>query len=97
MAAPAVTGLVALVFGEARARGLSLTSSQLRNAIIGSVRPVPGPGGVWHARYGAGRISGNAAINSIIAGAGTHTAGASKPTTSLKTSLSPKFQPGKKK
>ncbi|MBK8037378.1 MAG: S8 family serine peptidase [Verrucomicrobiaceae bacterium] len=41
MAAPAVTGLVALLLAEARRRGLQLTSNQLRSALIKSARLNP--------------------------------------------------------
>ncbi|MBK8037643.1 MAG: S8 family serine peptidase [Verrucomicrobiaceae bacterium] len=57
MAAPAVTGLVALLLAEARRRGLQLTSNQLRSALIKSARlnPPKHAAGEWDARYGFGR------------------------------------------
>lgn len=57
MAAPAVTGLVALLLAEAQRRNLQLTSVQLRAALIQSARlnPPAQAGGAWHPRYGHGR------------------------------------------
>ena len=58
MAAPAVTGLVALLLAEARRRNLNLSSAQIREALIQSARlnpPAHAPG-AWDPRYGHGRV-----------------------------------------
>jgi hypothetical protein len=60
MAAPAVTGLVALIFAEAKRKGQTLTIAQLRQRLIDHVAKTPpatGPG-AWDPRYGFGRASG---------------------------------------
>lgn len=59
MAAPAVTGLLALLLAEARRRHVDLDSANLRDLLIRSARQNP-PGigaGQWHERYGHGRVS----------------------------------------
>ena len=57
MAAPAVTGLVALLLAEARRRGLGLSSAQIRDALIQSARlnPPAHAAGQWDPQYGLGR------------------------------------------
>jgi subtilisin family serine protease len=55
MAAPAVTGSVALVFAAAAANNKSLTIDQLRNIITKKGRTAP-PAAVWDPRFGYGRI-----------------------------------------
>lgn len=67
MAAPAVTGVIALMFAEARARGISLTATQIRDILINSARRNPPPGGNWDARYGQGRVSAAAAVERVMA------------------------------
>lgn len=57
MAAPAVTGLIAIVLAEAAARGESLDAGRIRDIVIGSVRSTPPAAGAWDPRYGAGRVS----------------------------------------
>jgi subtilisin family serine protease len=66
MAAPAVTGIVALVLAEAKARGISLSIDQIRAAITGSGRHDPPPGTGWEAQYGRGRIDARAAIVGVV-------------------------------
>jgi len=68
MAAPAVAGLVALVFSEARARGRDLTADQLRAVVIDAARRNPPAGTTWDDRFGHGRVSATAAIQTIIDG-----------------------------
>lgn len=63
MAAPAVAGMVALLLSEAKRRKLSLTSAQIRSAIVGTARPAPA--GAWDARYGQGRVCGRDALASL--------------------------------
>lgn len=57
MAAPAVTGLVALLLAEAHRLNLKLTSAQIRDALIKSARlnPPNHAAGAWDPRYGHGR------------------------------------------
>lgn len=77
MAAPAVTGLVALLLAEARRRNLQLTSAQLRAALINSAQknpPAPAAGG-WDARHGFGR----AHISALAALGGTPPAPTAQP------------------
>jgi subtilisin family serine protease len=62
MAAPAVTGIVALVLSEARARGLALPVDRIRAIVEASARADPPPAGAWDSRYGRGRIDAAAAI-----------------------------------
>jgi subtilisin family serine protease len=67
MASPAVAGLIALVFAEARARNLDLSIDQTRAIVIGCARRTPPPGAAWHDRYGHGRVSAAAALQAVIA------------------------------
>ncbi|MVT08570.1 S8 family serine peptidase [Chitinophaga sp. ysch24] len=55
MAAPAVTGAIALIFSVASSTGKLLSIDQLRDIIIQKGRLHP-PVGVWDARFGYGRI-----------------------------------------
>lgn len=60
MAAPAVTGLVALMLAEARRNGVDLKIAELRDKLIAGVDTAPPAGAEWDSRYGAGRASSNA-------------------------------------
>lgn len=60
MAAPAVTGLVALLLAEANRKGVKMTSAEIRHAIISTARRNPPPGTAWDGRYGMGRAHINA-------------------------------------
>jgi subtilisin family serine protease len=53
MAAPHVTGLVALLMQAAHG---PLSVKQIRDAVIGRARRTPPPGDGWSSRYGQGRI-----------------------------------------
>lgn len=55
MAAPAVTGCIALLYGAAAAAGKSLSIDQLRDIITKKGRLAP-PDAVWDPRFGYGRI-----------------------------------------
>lgn len=59
MAAPAVTGLVALLLSEAKRRGLKLASKDIRSALIqgAQLNPPKHAAGGWDARYGFGRAN----------------------------------------
>jgi subtilisin family serine protease len=68
MAAPAVTGVVALMLSEAAARGRDLTIAEIRDIIRRTARPHPEQGGAAsNPRTGAGRISASAAVQAVIA------------------------------
>lgn len=56
MAAPVVTGGIAVFLGEAAALGKAVNIKEIRNALINSCRKNP-PAENWHARYGFGRFS----------------------------------------
>jgi subtilisin family serine protease len=56
MAAPAITGLIALMLAEARRNGKSLTISDIRSQLMTNAEKNPPPSGdVWHPQYGHGR------------------------------------------
>jgi subtilisin family serine protease len=57
MAAPTVTGAIALMLAEARARGRSFTIDEIRGAVTETARSNPPNGGLWDPRYGFGRIT----------------------------------------
>ena len=67
MAAPAVTGMVALLLAAANARGMKLGIARIRELLINTVRPNPPLPGAWDSRYGFGRISAAGAIALLIA------------------------------
>ena len=62
MAAPAVAGLIALIFAEARRNGISLSSTQLRTRLMTMTdrNPPATANGVWDERFGQGRASAKA-------------------------------------
>jgi len=59
MAAPAVTGLVALMLAEAARKGVRLSINDIRAKLAAGAEQQP-PAGAWDPRYGAGRASANA-------------------------------------
>lgn len=59
MAAPHVTGLVALLM---QAAPHPLTIKEIRDAVTAGARQDPPPGGGWHSRYGLGRINALATV-----------------------------------
>ena len=65
MAAPAVSGIVALMLAEAAGRGLSLSIEDIRAILIDTARRQPPDGTGWHGRYGHGRIDAAAAIEEV--------------------------------
>lgn len=66
MAAPATAGIIALMLAEARKRGLSLSSGQIRQIVVEAARRNPPSGTGWDDRYGHGRLSATAAVQQII-------------------------------
>jgi subtilisin family serine protease len=68
MASPAVTGTVALVLAEAARLGRSLTSDEIRAAVIDTARTDPPSGKEWDPRYGEGRVSASGAVGTITDG-----------------------------
>jgi subtilisin family serine protease len=62
MAAPAVTGLIALIFAETRRKGRSLSITALRTKLLAqaAINPPGIPPGNWDPRYGNGRANGAA-------------------------------------
>jgi subtilisin family serine protease len=66
MAAPAVAGVIALMFDEARKQGRNLTTAEVRQILIDTARRLPPAGTKWHAQYGNGRVAANAAVSAVI-------------------------------
>jgi subtilisin family serine protease len=60
MAAPAVTGLLALMLAEAARRGMALSIADIRAKLAAGVDHAPPAQGAWDPRYGAGRASSRA-------------------------------------
>lgn len=72
MAAPAVTGVVALMLAEARSLNKELTCEQIRDILAKTARPNP-PNSSWDSRYGVGRVYAKAAVQAVrdlLAGVG---------------------------
>lgn len=66
MAAPAVTGIMALMFAEAQARQIGLSIETIRDIVQHTGRKNPPAVDGWHDRYGDGRIDARAALESLI-------------------------------
>ena len=69
MAAPAVTGVIALALAEALQAGVDLSGDHIREMIMQTAQSNPPDDGDWNNRYGNGRIDAHAIITSIIGGA----------------------------
>lgn len=67
MAAPAVTGIIALILSEANSKNKSLTSAQLRKIVIDAARRNPPPGSSFDLRFGNGRVSGAGSVTAVMA------------------------------
>ncbi|MFI7062625.1 S8 family peptidase [Kribbella sp. NPDC050124] len=65
MAAPAVTGVVALILAEAKAHGVALDAATLRRIVMDSARSNPPANGGWDDRYGHGRIDAAEALRAV--------------------------------
>jgi subtilisin family serine protease len=68
MAAPAVTGVIALLLSEAAERGRQLDAAGIRAAMIETARNAPPPDGAWHDRYGAGRVDARGVLAGLVGG-----------------------------
>lgn len=64
MAAPAVTGVVALVLAEARSLNKKLTVEQIRDILTKNARSNP-PSMAWDDRYGMGRVDASASVHQV--------------------------------
>jgi subtilisin family serine protease len=67
MAAPAVAGIIALIYAQASHKGKQLSADQVRKVLINSARqkpPATAPG-TWDPRYGFGRINAKEALQAI--------------------------------
>ena len=64
MAAPAVTGVVALMLAEACSLGKELTTEQIRQILNQTARSDP-PSSTWHDRYGWGRVDAKGVIKEV--------------------------------
>lgn len=66
MAAPAVTGVIALIFAEAQSKGIDITIDQLRDVLMKTARKNPPAGEGWNNRYGWGRIDASKVVEEVI-------------------------------
>ncbi|PAY13468.1 S8 family peptidase [Bacillus sp. 7705b] len=64
MAAPAVTGVIALMLAEAKANNLKLKIDQIREILKQTARKNASIG-AWDSRYGYGRVDAQAAVNAV--------------------------------
>ncbi|MGK9269303.1 S8 family peptidase [Bacillus inaquosorum] len=64
MAAPAVTGVIALMLAEAKFLNLSLNIDQIRDILKQTARKNASIG-AWDSRYGHGRVDAQAAVNAV--------------------------------
>ncbi|MDY8022019.1 S8 family peptidase [Paenibacillus polymyxa] len=62
MAAPAVTGIIALMLAEAQAHDIKLNIDEIRQILETTARPMASG---WHDRYGFGRINANKAVKKV--------------------------------
>lgn len=67
MAAPAVTGIVALMFAAGLRRGVSLTGNQIRTILTQTARKNPPAGTTFDLRSGNGRVSAAKAVAAVMA------------------------------
>jgi subtilisin family serine protease len=77
MAAPAVAGALALLFGEARRRGVDLDIGRTRALLTQTVRRPAG--GQWDPRWGAGKLDVAALLGALPAQAGPPPTTSSRP------------------
>lgn len=67
MAAPAVTGIVALMMGQARAQGIALSVQKIREILAATARQTSPTGDGWHDRFGRGRVCASRAVKEVMA------------------------------
>lgn len=66
MAAPAVTGTIALILAEAKAKGVHLTIDQIRDLLSKTARKTsPDHTNDWHPRFGQGRVDAAACVSLV--------------------------------
>lgn len=65
MAAPAVTGAIALMLAEAKAQKKSISIAQIRQALANTARQNPPQGTSWDPRYGNGRVAASGLVASV--------------------------------
>jgi hypothetical protein len=66
MAAPAVTGMIALMYSEALQRNANLSINAVRDVLIKVARKNPPPGNAWHPQFGHGRVHVSEAVREVI-------------------------------
>lgn len=66
MAAPAVTGVIAVALSEARQRNIDLSVDEIRTLVQNSAQKSPPTGANWDDRFGHGRIDAHAIVLAII-------------------------------
>ena len=64
MAAPSVTGVVALILAEAHSLNKDLTVDQIRDILAKTAR-LSSPNTVWDDRYGMGRVDASASVQKV--------------------------------
>jgi hypothetical protein len=66
MAAPAVTGVVALMLAEAQLRGINLTAEKIHEILIVTTCHNPPFGDGWDSRFGHGRVNAAEAVAKVF-------------------------------
>lgn len=67
MAAPVITGVIALMLAEAAKRGIKLSIDEIRKLLFSTIRTNPPSSEGWDIQYGNGRVDALAAINAVKA------------------------------
>ncbi len=62
MSAPAVSGIIARIFSEARTRGMDISVGHLREMMLSTARSEGG----WDSRFGSGRIDASSLLDAIV-------------------------------
>ena len=66
MAAPSVSGVIALMMAQAQAQGAPLASADIRRILRQTARRNPPSGTDWHPRHGNGRVSAAGAVEAVM-------------------------------
>ena len=66
MAAPSVSGVIALMMAQAQAQGTPLASADIRRILRQTARRNPPSGTDWHPRHGNGRVSAAGAVEAVM-------------------------------